>query len=59
MRATSVADLPRRPTLRQLVGRVCDRFECDDDERAEVARLAKGDPLWSSLSFRIMLGMLD
>lgn len=59
MRATSVADLPRRPTLRELVGRVCDRFECDDEERDEVARLAKADPLWSSMSFRIMLGMLE
>ena len=59
MRAISVADLPRRPSLRQLVGRVADLHECDDQERAEIERLAKADPLWASLSFRIMLGMLD
>ena len=59
MRAISVADLPRVPTLRQLVARVADRFECSDAERDEIARLAIADPLWASLSFRTMLGLLD
>jgi hypothetical protein len=59
MRAISVSDLPCHPTLRQLVARVCDQFECTEEERAEIARLAIADPLWSSLSFRTMLGLLD
>ncbi|MEI6317433.1 MAG: hypothetical protein WCS09_02885 [Pseudomonadota bacterium] len=59
MRAISAAELPQAPTVRQLAVRVAARFECSASERDEIIQLAIADPMWASLSFRIMLGMLD
>ena len=59
LKALSAADLPRSIPLQQLAVRVARAADCDDEETQLVVKLAEGDRLWASLSFRITLGALD